>query len=77
MHAYKRYVANDRRLDTHAPFTAGYSLPYVVSCDGRYYALLGARSACKMDPRSLKHLPCFLGHARYRGAGTAFEYLHL
>ena len=28
---------------------------------GGFYALFGARSACNMNPRSLKHLPYFLG----------------
>ena len=28
---------------------------------GGFYALFGARYACNMNPRSLKHLPYFLG----------------
>lgn len=78
MHASKRYVANVRRPDMHAPFTAGRYLPYVVSCDGRYYALFGARSACKMNPRSLKHLPFSMGMLAIEAPGQCLNtYSHV
>lgn len=77
MHASKRYVANVWRLDKHAPFTAGCRWPNVVSCDGRYYALFGARSACNMNPRSLKHLPFFLGMLAIEASGQCWNtYTH-